>query len=85
MNTHSYFSIISLACQVSTHEDVLISVALCCKAIKEFEMPVTEAEIIRPRPMGDTRASCLLVVYTMALARDLVESKLKENKLERIG
>jgi hypothetical protein len=33
------------------HDDFLISVALCCEAIGEFETPVTEAEVIRPRPL----------------------------------
>jgi hypothetical protein len=49
------------------HEDVLISIALCAEAIRKFETPVTEAEIVRPRPLGDTRPvllSCRLnVVY----------------------
>jgi hypothetical protein len=31
------------------HDDFLISIALCTEAIREFETPVTEAEIIRPR------------------------------------
>jgi hypothetical protein len=33
------------------HDDVLISIALCCEAIKEFEAPVQESGIIKPRPM----------------------------------
>jgi hypothetical protein len=33
------------------HDDMLISVALCCEAIREFETPVQEAQVIKPRPM----------------------------------
>lgn len=33
------------------HDDMLISVALCCEAIREFETPVSEAQVIKPRPM----------------------------------
>ena len=33
------------------HDDFLISVALCAEAIREFETPVQEAEIVKPRPM----------------------------------
>ncbi len=33
------------------HDDFLISVALLCEAIREFEAPVVEAQVIRPRPM----------------------------------
>lgn len=32
-----------------SHDDVLISIALCAEAIREFETPVTEAEVIKPR------------------------------------
>jgi len=31
------------------HDDVLISIALCAEAIREFEAPVVESEVIRPR------------------------------------
>ncbi len=33
------------------HDDFLISVALCCEAIREFSAPVTEAEVVRPKPL----------------------------------
>lgn len=33
------------------HDDFLISVALCCEAIKEFQPPVQEAQVVRPRPL----------------------------------
>jgi len=35
------------------HDDFLISVALCCEAIREFSAPVVEAEVIRPRRLYD--------------------------------
>jgi len=31
------------------HDDVLISIALCTEAIREFEAPIVESEIVRPR------------------------------------
>jgi hypothetical protein len=33
------------------HDDFLISMALCCEAIKEFQPPVVPAQVIRPRPL----------------------------------
>jgi hypothetical protein len=33
------------------HDDFLISIALCCESIREFETPVQEAEIVKPRPL----------------------------------
>lgn len=43
---------LSFHCNPSeAHDDVLISIALCTEAIREFETPVTEAEIVRPRPL----------------------------------
>ena len=31
------------------HDDMLISIALCCEAIREFTAPVQESLIVRPR------------------------------------
>ena len=33
------------------HDDFLISVALCAEAIREYETPVQEAQVIRPKPL----------------------------------
>jgi len=33
------------------HDDFLISVALCCEAIKEFTQPAVEAQVIKPRAL----------------------------------
>jgi hypothetical protein len=40
-----------------SHDDMLISVALCAEAIREFETPVTEAQVIRPKRLyeGESR------------------------------
>jgi hypothetical protein len=41
---------LSFSCSPSEcHDDVLMSIALCTEAIKAFEAPVVEAQIVRPR------------------------------------
>lgn len=41
---------LSFHCNPSeAHDDFLISVALCCEAIKEWSMPVVEAQVVKPR------------------------------------
>jgi hypothetical protein len=44
--------LMSFFCHPSeAHDDFLISVTLCCEAIREFTVPVVESAVIRPRPL----------------------------------
>jgi len=46
--------LMSMYCHASeSHDDFLISVALCCEAVREFYAPVQEALIVRPRRLYD--------------------------------
>ncbi len=39
------------------HDDYLISIALCCEAVREWITPIVESVIIRPRPLDEWERS----------------------------
>jgi hypothetical protein len=39
------------------HDDYLISIALCCEAVREWITPIVQSVIIRPRPLDEWERS----------------------------